>query len=128
MEKTLNNKSFIISFFKSVFVAISCSLVLVLALAIIYRFVSMSEGVIRICNQIIKVLSVLIGCFVLFKKDKSKGMLKGSLLGAIYTLGAFFIFSLLSSSFSFGLSLIYDIIFASIVGLIGGIIFVNIRK
>lgn len=128
MEKSLTNKNCVLNILKGVFSAVSCSLVLVLLLAIIYRFVDMSDGLIIVLNQIIKILSILFGCYVCFKIDKSKGMLKGAILGAIYTIVAFFVFSILSSSFSFNMSLIYDIFFASVIGLVGGIIFVNVRK
>ena len=60
MEKSLTNKNCVLNILKGVFSAVSCSLVLVLLLAIIYRFVDMSDGLIIVLNQIIKIFGFLL--------------------------------------------------------------------
>ena len=130
MDSTLttSKKENILCVLRGVLAAISLTVVLILFLALIYKFVDMSEGVIKIVNQVIKVLSIAVGVFVCVKKNRIKGMLKGSIIGAIYTLTSYLLFSILISSFSFSLSLVYDIIFGTLIGLIFGVIFVNFRK
>ena len=129
MEKSLSNgKITFVNIVKGVMFALGITIVAVLLLAIVYKFVNMSDATIKIINQIIKILSIAIGVFICLKNDKSKGMLKGAIVGGIYTIISFFVFSILVSTFSFSFSLLYDILFASIIGLIFGIIFVNIKS
>ena len=128
MEKTMSNgKNTFVNILKGVMFALGFTIVAVLLLAIVYKFVNISDLLIKIINQIIKIVSIALGVFICLKNDKSKGLLKGAIIGAVYTVIAFFVFSILVSTFSFSLSLIYDVLFASIIGLIVGIIFVNIR-
>lgn len=109
-------------------IALTVSLVGILIFAFVLRFCNIGDMAIKIVNQIIKIVSVLLGVLVALKKDKAKGLLKGAVIGALYTITSYLVFSILVASFSFGLSMIFDLIFSSIVGLICGIIFVNIKK
>lgn len=127
MEKAIN-KGNISQVLKGCLIALCVSLIGILLFAVVLRFVSLSDTVIKIVNQIIKVTSVLLGVKVCLKNDKSKGLAKGSFVGAIYTLTSYFVFSLLVASFNFSLSIFYDLIFSSAVGLICGVIFVNSKK
>ena len=127
MEKAIN-KGNISQVLKGCLIALCVSLVGILLFAVVLRFVSLSDTVIKIINQIIKVTSVLLGVKVCLKNNKSKGLMKGSCVGAIYTIISYLVFSLLVASFNFSLSIFYDLIFSSVVGLICGVIFVNIKK
>jgi len=127
MEKVIN-KNNISQVFKGCLIALCVSLIGILLFAVVLRFINISDTLIKIINQIIKVVSVLLGVKVCLKKDKSKGLVKGSCVGAVYTITSYLVFSLLVASFSFGLSIIYDLIFSSLIGLICGVIFVNSKK
>lgn len=120
-----NNVSGII---RGLLVSISISLIAILIFAVLLRFVTLPDIVIKIVNQIIKVLSILFGVKATLKKDKSKGLIKGIVLGILYTFTSYLVFSVLIASFSFGLSFLYDIIFSALVGLICGVIFVNAKR
>ncbi len=113
---------------RGLLVSISISLVAILIFAIFLKFVGLSDIVIKIINQVIKVLSILFGVKVTLKRDKSKGLIKGVVLGVLYTITSYLVFSILIASFSFGLSFLYDLIFSSVVGLICGVIFVNTKR
>lgn len=113
---------------RGVLVSISISLVAILLFAVVLRFAGIPDIVIKIINQIIKVVSILFGVKVTLKRDKTKGLLKGVILGVIYTITSYLVFSILIASFSFGLSFLYDLIFSAIVGLICGVIFVNAKR
>ena len=65
---------------------------------------------------------MFLGVRITLKNDKTKPLLKGLFVGVLYTLLSYFVFSLLVSSFSFGLNLIYDILFLGIAGLLCGAI------
>ena len=79
-------------------------------------------------NQVIKGVSVFLGVFLGLKKSKELGLVCGLLIGFIYTIAAFLVFSILSGSFNFDITLLTDIVFGAIIGAICGIICVNIKK
>ncbi|MGN0797973.1 MAG: TIGR04086 family membrane protein [Christensenellales bacterium] len=128
MEGVLDKKANILGVLKGVLVAVCVSIVGVLLFAVVYKFVPMNGTTIKIVNQVIKVLSVVLGVNVALKGNKTKGAVKGILIGAIYSIVAYAIFGLLSSTFTFNLSILYDVIFAGLVGLIAGIFLVNLKK
>ena len=101
---------------KGVFWAVSMSLLGVLLFAVVIKYTSVSENAIQPINQVIKILSILIGCFVVGKKFESKGWLWGIIIGVTYTLVAFIVFSILDGSFNITSNLFYDILFGGISG------------
>ena len=123
------NKSPLIGFIaKGTLIALCVSLVLVLVFAFILKFTNISDSVINPINQVIKGVSIFSGVFLGLKKCKELGLVSGLLIGFIYTIIAFFIFSLLSGSFIFDITLLTDSVFGAIIGAICGIISVNIKK
>ena len=128
MEGVLDKKANILGVLKGVLVAVCISIVGVLLFAVVYKFVAMNGTTIKIVNQVIKVLSVLLGVNVALKGDKTKGAVEGLLIGVIYSIVAYAIFGFLSSAFTFDLSILYDAIFAGLVGLIAGVFLVNLKK
>ena len=102
MEKTI--KSNLVMIIKSTLIAVLISVVAILGFAILLKFIDMSDLVIKIINQIIKIISIFFGNFILLKNDKSRGLVKGLFLGIMYTLIAFVVFSMLNSSITFGFS------------------------
>ena len=128
MEGVLDKKASILGVLKGVLVAVCVSIVGVLAFALVYKFVQMGDTTIKIVNQIIKVVSVVLGVNVALKSDRSKGAIKGLLVGAIYSVVAYAVFGLLSATFTFSISILFDILFAGLVGLIAGIFLVNLKK
>lgn len=108
--------------------ALCLSLILVLVFAFLLKFTNIPESAIKPINQVIKGASVFIGVFIGLKKLKELGLVCGLLIGFIYTILAFLIFSILSGSFALDITLLTDIIFGSIIGSICGIICVNIKK
>ncbi len=110
---------------KSILISLCVSFVGVLIFAIVLKFVDMSDAVVKSINQIIKIISIFLGTFFCLQTDKQKGFVKGAVVGVCYTVIAFFVFSLLEGSFIFGKSLVFDILFASIIGCICGIFCAN---
>ncbi len=125
----INNKNtYILGILKGVFWAISLSLLCVLVFAFIIKFTNLNENAISPINQVIKVLSILFGCFVTSKKIKSNGWFCGLIIGALYTIFAFLTFSILDGEFRISLNLLNDLVFGSVIGLISGIIVFAIQK
>lgn len=117
-----------ISVAKGVMVAVCISLVLVLLFAFLLKFTNIPESTIKPVNQVIKGLSILMGVFVGLKRKKELGLVSGLLIGLIYTIAAFLVFSCLGGVFAFDLTLLTDLLFGAVMGAICGIICVNLKK
>lgn len=127
--QSAKNKYPIIGFIaKGVLIALCTSLVLVLVFAFLLKFTNISDSAIAPVNQVIKGISIFLGVFVGLKKCKELGLVSGLLIGFIYTLVAFLVFSILSGAFSFDITLLIDTVFGAVIGAICGIISVNIKK
>ena len=113
---------------KGSLIALCISLVGILIFAFILKFASVSDKAIRPINQIIKGVSVLIGVFVAMRKVDKMGLVGGLLIGLVYTILAFVVFSILDGNFEFNLTLLNDLLFGGIMGAICGIIAVNVKK
>lgn len=113
---------------KSTFWALSFALLSILIFAFVIKYTSISSSAIQPINQIIKGLSILIGCFVFGKRIKTKGWLWGALIGALFTIFSYIVFSILNGSFSVNITLLYDIVFGAIMGMLAGIIGISLRK
>lgn len=127
MEKTVKTKNFIFDFLKSALIAIVVSAILTLVLALIVTYVPVSDKVVTIINQVIKIVSVLVGCFIGIS-EKKFGLLKGLLAGIVYSLGTILIFAIINRDFSFSWGAIIDVGVSALIGLIVGVIKVNFGK
>ncbi len=118
----------LLSVLKGSLVSLCFSLVGILIFAFILKFTNISDSVINPVNQVIKAASVLLGVFIGLKKEKEMGLVSGLLIGLIYTVVAFLVFSILDGCFVFDRTLLNDIFFGCITGSNCGIICVNIKK
>lgn len=113
---------------KGSLVALSISLVGILVFAFFIKYVAISTDAIKPINQVIKGISLLAGTFIALKKVKQMGLINGLLIGLLYTVLAFIVFSILDGNFEFDKTLINDFLFGGIIGSICGVISVNFRK
>lgn len=120
--------SFLKSIIKGVLVALSVSIIGICVFAFALRFIDISESTIKPINQIIKFGSIIIGVFIALKNSKEMGLVTGFVVGMVYTILAFLVFSLLNGSLEFETSLINDTIFGGIAGGIAGIVAINFKK
>ncbi len=111
----------IIELIKAVIIAIIVSLAGILLAALIIKLFSIKSGVIPVINQVIKGVSILVGCLIAFK-TKHNSWLKGLVVGLVYVVLAFVIFSLLAGGFKWGINLLNDITLSAVSGLASGII------
>lgn len=108
--------------------SVSLTLIGILLFAVVLRFTSISDSFIMPINQIIKVFSILIGCIMGAKTNPEKGLKMGLIIGLLYSIIAYLLFSLLSGSWAFSLSTFIDVVFATLIGGICGIFAVNITN
>jgi len=123
-----NKGSILGRIFKGTLFALCFSLAQILVFAFCLKFTGISESLITPINQVIKGISIFFGVFLALKKEKKQGLICGLLIGFFFTIFAFLIFSALCGSFELTKTFITDIIFGAIIGVICGIIAVNLKK
>lgn len=123
MEKSQDN--FFSSLIKGIFLSVIVALVLVLLFALIIKFLMPSSTVIKVVNQFIKIVAIFIGCFTSLKNNL--GLLKGGLIGLGFCLLISLIFMIFGGNLSYGLAFILDLILCVIVGIISGVLSVNVK-
>ena len=128
MDKVKNQNNLIMTLLKGAFVAVSFSLVLILVFALLIKYFNISESLILPINQGIKIVSIFMGIMTAFNRYTTRGFVKGFLIGVIYTILAYLIFSILAKEFSYSLTSFTDSLFGGIIGGISGIIVANIKK
>lgn len=128
LKKENGKNKLILSILKGVLVGLCVSLVGILLFAFILRFTSISDTIIAPVNQVIKGVSIFLGVFVGLKKHKEMGLLSGLLIGLLFTIFAFLVFSILDGHFTFDRTFLNDIVFGCVIGAICGIICVNLKK
>ena len=117
----------ILKYFKSLLISLIITFAAIIIFAFVIKWANLPDSVITPVNLVIKAVSVFFGAMIL-TKGSNKGLLNGLIFALVYTLMAFTIFSILAGEFSLGLGLVADFGFTAIVGVIGGIIGVNIKK
>ena len=121
MENEVKKGTAIFETVKALIIAVILSLVSVLLAALVIKLFNLGNGAIPIINQVIKGVSILLGCLSAIK-SKHNSWLKGIVIGILYIALSFVIFSLLDGEFSFGLGILNDVALGSITGLVSGIL------
>ena len=127
MKKLSINKVNVLDTIRACIIAIIVSLLFVLVLALIVKIFTIDAKVIMPINQIIKIASILGGCFFGFK-SREKGAIKGGVVGVLYTFMAMLVFGIIENTISFKGFNWYDLLAGIIAGIISGILAVNIKK
>ena len=119
-------KNFFMQTLKAVIISYIMVLVLVLIFALIVNKAFLGERVIKIVNQILKMLAIFIGCIFGLKGDK--GYIKGGVVGLIFAIITYITFALIGSPIKFSAKLIFDLLILTAWGLVSGSLAVNLRK
>lgn len=128
MEKVKSFKfSSFLNILKCCLVAILFTLIGIVILAVVLKFVDLNSTTINYINDVIKGVAIFIMMLCIKRNNEEKLLLKAILAGAIYALLGFVIFSILNGSFMFNLGFVYDLLFSVIVAVIASII-LNILK
>ena len=125
--KTDKTSTSILSYIKATLVCIVLTLILILIFAFVLKFTSISDKFITPINLIIKAVSLTIGAIVL-TKNGSNGLVKGLVLGIIYSVVSYLTFSLMLMKFSFSVGQLADVGFCALIGAIVGAVRVNLKK
>jgi len=96
---------------------IVATLVMVLGFALVVRMTGLGSTTINVISQIIKVLSIFIAVRVALREMGKRGWVIGGVVGVIYTILIFFIFSIISSEFSITTGILFELLFATAIGM-----------
>ena len=113
---------------KTVVIALLISMVSVLVFALVVKSTDVGEDVIGYVNLAIKILSVVIGCLIGFRRGSGFGWLKGVISGLLYVVTSFLVFSAISGELSLADVSVLDLVTGAVVGLLSGVLTVNLKK
>lgn len=123
MEKKISIKNTnVLIYTKAIFLGIVVSLIGLLAFALVMKFVILSDNVISAVNQGIKAVSLFVAIKYLTKFYTDKLIVRSLVIGLLYSIFAYLIFSILNGHFAFNMGTLTDILFAIITAFICGII------
>jgi putative membrane protein (TIGR04086 family) len=112
---------------KKLFKGLLWSMILTLGFVLIFAFIikqaNLGDAVIKPVVQVIKVVCILVGVGITIRNTGGKGWLWGGIVGVLYTVFAFCIFSAIDGSFEVNLSALNDLVFAMIIGVISAMLF-----
>ena len=121
-EKFKVNPASVISIVKASLVGLVISILMVLLFAFVLKFVDLNSSTITTVDQIIKVISIFIAVFLLSKSTSDKVLIKGIIVGALYSVIAFVVFSILNGGVVFSVAILTDVGFSSLVGGVSAIL------
>lgn len=98
----------------------------VLIFSTIVSLTAVDAAVIKLVNQIIKVLCIFVG--VTFFLKSRGGLISGALFGVCFVVATNLIFSALSGKFDFSVSILWELLFGLAVGGISGTVAAAVRK
>ena len=129
MEKLNNNEMLdnIKRIIKGSIFAIIFTAILLLIFAIVLTYTNLEENTIKPIIIVITGISVLIGSSISTLTIKKNGMLNGGIVGLTYILIMLIISSITSKGLTFNVYSIMMILISILMGIIGGIIGVNLR-
>ena len=108
--------------------AVITTLALVLLFAGVLIVAPISDGAIKPVVQVIKVLSIFVGVIVALKHVNNRGWMYGGIVGLIYTVLAFFVFSIIYNEFGVTSGLLTDMLFAVVIGAISAMVLKTLRS
>jgi len=120
-------KSSVLEVTKALVLALVFTLALILVFALIIQWCNVPSGWITPVNQVIKGVSLLLASIISFRGGRH-GWRKGLVLGLIYVVVAWVLFSALSGSWEIGWIVLVDLATGAMMGLLSGAIAVNARS
>lgn len=121
--KDWNKKIYLL---KGVLLAFIITIVLITIFSLLLSFTTIKESKMSIYNTVIMIISIAAGGFYSAKKLKENGWINGGLVGIIYYIILLIINILFNKPFSFDIFSITKLLIAFVLGVIGGIIGINL--
>lgn len=112
---------------KGVISAILITLAGMLIMAAVVVYIGLSDTMIRILNQLLKILSMALGTFFSVKRGGERGFATGAGIGAIYAAAGYLMFVLLGDNIFSIVSLLGEMTICIAAGAITGAICANLK-
>lgn len=122
MSQKSKHVSLVLSLVGGAIKGLIVSIILVLGLALLLKFVEIKDGMITILDQIIKIVSIFVAVKSVLKHHSAKTILVAFLVGAIYTALTFILFSALKGCYVFNIGVLVDILLGGVIGAIFAVI------
>ena len=110
---------------KAVVLSLAIALVAVSVFALIALAVTVSEKVILPVNLTIKAVAIFVGCVGALRG--SRGLIRGGIVGLVFTCLSGLLFGLVGGDFTFTWLLIVEVLFGAVAGGLSGAFAVNLR-
>lgn len=110
---------------KGLGIAFISTLVGILIFSILLTYTNIPESTIPVVIIVISFISILLGSSISTRKISKNGMIRGGIIGGIYTALLYFVSSILNTGFAVNIYTIIMIIVGIVAGLIGGILGIN---
>ncbi|MBS7400998.1 MAG: TIGR04086 family membrane protein [Eubacteriales bacterium] len=107
---------------KGVLCAVVVTLLFILGFALLVQLTGMSNQVITPVMQVVKVVCIFVAVAIAIKPAKSKGWLYGAVVGLLYMVLTFLIFSMIDGQFVIGVKALSDLLFQVLVGVVSAVI------
>ena len=120
-------KSSVLVVSKALVLALVFTLAFILIFALVMQWCNVPTAWVTPINQVIKGVSLLLACLIAFR-GTSNGWRKGLVLGDIYIIVAWVLFSALSGEWEIGWSVLIDLATGGMMGLLSGAIAVNVKR
>ncbi len=123
-----NSTNNILGILKGSIISILLTLIMLMIFSAILTYTNVNESTMPTVIIVITAFSILLGSQITTRKIKKNGILNGALVGIIYVLCLYLISSFVTNNFVLGHYSIIMIITSILIGGLGGIIGVNLKK
>lgn len=113
---------------RGILVSVAATAAAVILFAVIIGLTDVSDGVIRIVNQLIKIGAIFLGVRVIVPRGAENGVRKGALLGLIYMGAGVLAYALLSAQRLTLLGYLIDLMMGVAAGGLSGMILSSLGK
>lgn len=86
------------------------------------QWAHLGNNVLKPIMQVIKVVGIFFGVAIALRHARSKGWLCGGLVGIIYMMLTYLIFSMLDGNFAIGFGTLSDLLFQTLVGVVSAVL------
>ncbi len=112
---------------RGVLAAAAITLIGMLILSAAIIFIGMSDTLLKVCNQILKIASVALGAYLGVGRGGERGLATGAGIGAVYAVVGYVLYALLGDNSFHVAELLGELLIAIAAGATAGAVFANLK-
>ncbi len=112
---------------RGVLVAAAITLIGMLILSAAIIFIGMSDAMLKVLNQILKIAAVALGAYLGVGRGGERGLVTGAGIGAVYAVVGYCMYALLGDNSFRVPELLGELLIAIAAGATAGVVFANLR-